>query len=91
LANFSPDGTKVVTGSDTAKIWEAATGDEILTFNGHTSGVIGVNFSPDGTKVVSGSSDDTVKIWELNAIEETISNLNHQTRYYYRTQIYGSN
>jgi WD40 repeat protein len=63
-ANFSPDGTKVVSGSfdNTAKIFDASTGDEILTFTGHTDDVRSVDFSPDGTKVVSGSRDGTAKV-----------------------------
>ena len=34
---FSPDGQRIVTGSDdhTAKVWEAASGRELLTLKGH--------------------------------------------------------
>jgi WD40 repeat protein len=35
---FSPDGTKVLTGSNdhTARIWDAATGQNLRTYYGHT-------------------------------------------------------
>jgi WD40 repeat protein len=35
--NFSPDGRRIITGSQdqTAKVWDAATGNELLTFKDH--------------------------------------------------------
>ena len=37
-ASFSPDGSRVVTGSRdrTAKVWDAKSGAEVLTLKGHT-------------------------------------------------------
>jgi len=63
--DFSPDGTKIVTGSDdkTARIWDTETGDLIRTFAGHTKGVRAAVFSPDGKRVVTGSWD-TAKLWD---------------------------
>ena len=65
---FSPDGSKVLTGSDdnTAKLWDVSTGTVIRTFTGHTDYVISVAFSPDGSKVLTGSSDDTAKLWDVS-------------------------
>ncbi len=67
-AAFSPDGNRVVTGSDdgTAKIWDANTGVNILTLSGHTGGVRGVAYSPDGSKIATASLDSTAKIWDAN-------------------------
>jgi WD40 repeat protein len=48
----------------TVQIWEAATGNAILTYSGHSQWVNAVAFSPDGTKVASGSSDQKVQVWE---------------------------
>ncbi|HPA47032.1 MAG TPA: hypothetical protein PK395_14805 [bacterium] len=63
--DFSPDGTKIVTGSNdkTARIWNTETGDLIRTFAGHTKGVRAAVFSPDGKKVVTGSWD-AAKLWD---------------------------
>jgi len=64
----SPDGTKVLTGScdKTAKLWDAATGDCIRTFTGHTRGVYSLAFSPDGTKVLAGGFSGKTRLWDAN-------------------------
>jgi hypothetical protein len=63
---FSPDGARVLSGSgdNTMKLWDAATGGLLRTFEGHSSFVISVAFSPDGARVLSGSHDKTLKLWD---------------------------
>ena len=67
---FSPDGTKIVSGSDdsTIKVWNTSSGDLIQTLEGHReySSIHSVAFSPDGTKIVSGSSDEKIKLWDAS-------------------------
>ena len=64
-ASFSPDGTKVVSGSEdkTVRILDAVTGECEQTLEGHSDGVTSASFSPDGLKVVSASTDKTVRVW----------------------------
>ena len=62
---FSPSGRRAITGSQdqTAKIWDAATGKEILTLKGHTREITTVSFSPDGSSALTGSRDGTLMLW----------------------------
>lgn len=82
---FSPDGGKVLTGSyyqptiyddpllgdSTARLWNAATGEVIRSFNGHDLDISTVAFSPDGRKILTGSSDQTAKLWDVATGAET--------------------
>ena len=51
---------------DTVKLWDAETGQEIKTFNGHAKAVESVHFSPDSRLIASSSDDMTIKIWDID-------------------------
>lgn len=66
-ADFSPDGTQLVTASadNTAKIWDARTMREVRVLEGHGGGVLSAIFSLDGNRVVTASRDNAARIWDL--------------------------
>ena len=58
---FSPDGKRLASASGGSatrwnrevKVWDAQTGQELLTLKGHTGIVNSVAFSPDGKRLAS--------------------------------------
>ena len=62
---FAPDGKRIVTASkdNTVRVWDAATGKELLKLEGHTGSLIGVAFAPDGQRIVTASDDKTARVW----------------------------
>ena len=52
------------------KVWDAETGQELLTLKEHTGGVSSVAVTSDGKRIVSGSNDQTVKVWDASKGQE---------------------
>ena len=65
-AAYSPDSKTIVTASadQTARIWDAATGEELRQLTGHTGFVNSAAYSPDGKHIVTASWDQTARIWD---------------------------
>jgi WD40 repeat protein len=91
---YSPDGKRLASGSGTydatkrawvsgeVKLWDAQTGQEMRTLEGHTAQVVSLAFSPDGKRLASGSGSDAeyypprsgeVKVWDAQTGQELLS------------------
>jgi mono/diheme cytochrome c family protein len=64
---FSADGKRAATGSDdqTVRVWEVASGKEVLRLSGHTEEVHAVAFARDGSRLASGGRDRTLRLWDV--------------------------
>ena len=53
--SWSPDGMRLASASwdGTAKVWDAASGEVLLTLKGHSSGLLCVAWRPDGKRLAS--------------------------------------
>ena len=67
-ASFSPNGNDVVTASDdgTAKIWDAATGRLLKTFETGLP-TYSAAFGPGGTYVMTATDDQEITIWNAQS------------------------
>jgi hypothetical protein len=54
----------------TIKLWDKATGEELMTFQGNAGPVMSLCVSPDGRRIASGSTDNTIKLWDTTTGEE---------------------
>ena len=77
---YSRDGKWVVSaGADkTVKVWDAHTGKEIRSLQGHTGRVLSVAFSRDSKRIVSGSDDMTGKVWDVATWAEVCTLKGHR-------------
>ena len=57
-------------GDGPARLWDAASGEELRQLTGHTDDVIMAAYSPDGKQIVTTSLDKTARIWDSASGEE---------------------
>ena len=63
---------------ETVRVWDAASGKELLVLRGHGDWVYAAGFSPDGARIVSGSDDETVRVWDAASGEELLVLRGHE-------------
>jgi hypothetical protein len=80
--SFRPDGQRVVSCSldQTVRVWDAATGQELLTLKGDIGRAESVCFSPDGRWLASGCPDHAVHILDAATGRELLTLKGHTGR-----------
>ena len=77
-ACFSPDGKRVLSSTDgEAIIWDAESGEEILSLDGLTGQIVSVAYSPNGRRIITLGSDE-LKIWDAHNGHELLKLKNDQ-------------
>jgi WD40 repeat protein len=73
-AAFSPHGYRIVTASadNTARVWDAESGETVAVLQGHTGPVWAAVFSPDGARILTASDDGTARIWRIFPTEQAL-------------------
>ena len=87
---WSPDSKRIVSGTGAAgnygpvtsnnsvKVWDAATGQTLLTYTGSSGQVYALAWSPDGKWIASAGDDKSVHIWNA-ATGQTLTQYHGQT------------
>jgi uncharacterized protein with WD repeat len=86
FVDFSPNSETLISGviSGTIKVWNVNTGKEIRTMNqavwesvgtinmlsSDSSSIFSMALSPDGQTVAFGSDKNTIKLWNINTVQE---------------------
>jgi WD40 repeat protein len=71
-AGFSPDNQLILDDSEdnTARLFDAQSGQQLQVFSGHTAIVNDIAFSPDRKSILTGSDDKTARLWDTATGQE---------------------
>ena len=94
LTNYRADGVSVVAWSAVARaqdryllgfssgrttqLWDASSGECLLTYRGHLGKVTSVAWSPDGQRIASsGLAEDSIQVWSANTGQHLLTCKGH--------------
>jgi WD40 repeat protein len=65
IVEWSPDGSRLATALDGAKVWDVASGALLATLPGFPLTVSSISWSPDGSRLVVGGGGRTMRIYDV--------------------------
>ena len=76
--SLSPDTKRLISadGND-IYVWDASSGEKLMTLSGHESEIWSISYSPDGSRIVSGGLDKTVRLWNADTGAEIMTLRGH--------------
>jgi WD40 repeat protein len=88
-AVWNTDGSRILTAGcdrrddfgrclkNTARVWDAQTGEELLTLSGHTGEVKQAVWNADESRILTASWDGTTRVWDAQTGEELLAVSGH--------------
>ncbi len=77
---FSADGSRLVTGGKSIRVWETETGKQVCAGGEGRKRVTSVAFSADGKAVIAGGGDQEIRFWDAATGKRTRAGDGHQDR-----------
>jgi WD40 repeat protein len=70
---WNRDASRILTGGRdrTARVWDAATGTELLTLSGHVDEVKQILWNSDESRILTASQDSTARVWDVSTLRQT--------------------
>lgn len=74
-AAYNPRAAQVASADGRGRIflWDAASGEQTLSLEGHTGAVNALMFSPDGRYLLSGGDDTEMYLWDVASGEKQVT------------------
>ena len=74
-AAFNGDESRILTWSadNTARLWDAATGQEVVAPLRHEGLVWGAAFNGDESRILTWSADNTARLWDAATGQEVVA------------------
>jgi WD40 repeat protein/glucose/arabinose dehydrogenase len=67
---WSPTGKQLLTAARSARLWDAASGQELHRLEGQAGQVNAIAWRPDGTQVLTGGEDNSARVWDVTSGRE---------------------